>query len=116
MLYQGSCHCGSVSFEIEATLTEAMECNCSHCSRKGYLLSFMPRSAFTLKSPTERELGVYTFNKHAIRHHFCEKCGCSPFCFGTDPKGNGVAAVNLRCLPDLDRSELKIVAVDGKSY
>src|SRR5262245_51884510 len=37
MMYQGSCHCGRVSFEVEGDLGQVMECNCSHCSRKGYL-------------------------------------------------------------------------------
>ncbi len=32
---QGSCHCGAIRFEVEGTFEEALECNCSHCSRKG---------------------------------------------------------------------------------
>jgi hypothetical protein len=43
MNYKGSCHCGQISFEVEGTLEQAIECNCSHCSRKGYLLWFVPR-------------------------------------------------------------------------
>jgi hypothetical protein len=116
MLYQGSCHCGAVSFEVEGQLEQAIECNCSHCNRKGYLLWFVPRPALKLKSPAENELGVYTFNKHVIRHHFCEECGCAPFGFGSDPKGNQMAAVNVRCLEDIDRGEMKIISVDGKSF
>ena len=38
MNYKGSCHCGQIAFEVEGTLEQAMECNCSHCIRKGYLL------------------------------------------------------------------------------
>jgi hypothetical protein len=34
-MYKGSCHCGRVTFEVEGALTEVLECNCSHCSRKG---------------------------------------------------------------------------------
>jgi len=116
MLYRGSCHCGAISFEVEGALEQAIECNCSHCSRKGYLLWFAERPQFTLKSPAESALGTYTFNKHVIKHHFCEKCGCAPFGFGTNPKGQSTVAVNIRCLEDIDRSQLKIVQVDGKSY
>jgi len=78
------------------------------------LLWFVPRSQFRLKSPAEAELGTYTFNKHVIKHHFCTKCGCAPFGFGSDPKGNAMAAVNVRCV-DVDRSALSLVPVDGKS-
>jgi hypothetical protein len=68
--YRGSCHCGRVRFEVRGEFDTAMECNCSHCSRKGYLLWFVPRPDFALESPADA-LSTYTFNKHAIRHHFC---------------------------------------------
>jgi hypothetical protein len=51
MIYKGSCHCGRISFEVEGDLAQAMECNCSHCSRKGYLLWFLPREKLRLKTP-----------------------------------------------------------------
>jgi hypothetical protein len=114
-VFQGSCHCGNITFEAEGTLEQVMECNCSHCSRKGYLLWFIDRSQFRLKSPVEGELGTYTFNKHVIKHHFCKQCGCAPFGLGTDPKGANKAAVNVRCV-EVDRSTLKVIPVDGKSY
>lgn len=44
MTYTGSCHCGQVAFTVEGELAQAIECNCSHCSRKGYLLWFVPRA------------------------------------------------------------------------
>ncbi|WP_457094643.1 GFA family protein, partial [Microvirga sp. P5_D2] len=44
-LHKGSCHCGKVVIEVEADLDQVIECNCSICSRKGYLLSFAPRAA-----------------------------------------------------------------------
>ena len=103
MTHQGSCHCGRIAFEVDADFAQAIECNCSHCSRKGYLFAFVPRQQLRLKT-SESALSTYLFNKHVIRHHFC-----------SDPKGNPTAAVNLRCLPDLDRSKLKIVPFDGKS-
>ena len=40
MTYHGSCHCGAVTFEVEAEFTEGISCNCSHCKRKGMLLAF----------------------------------------------------------------------------
>jgi hypothetical protein len=115
MDYKGSCHCGQISFEVEGHLEQAMECNCSHCSRKGYLLWFVPRSQFRLHSP-EADLATYTFNKHVIQHHFCPNCGCAPFGFGQDRSGKATAAINVRCLEDVDLSAMKKVAVDGRSF
>jgi hypothetical protein len=112
--YSGSCHCGQLRFEVQGQLDTAVECNCSHCSRKGYLLWFVPRTDFTLESPTDA-LGTYTFNKHAIRHHFCQKCGCAPFGFGAS-KGAEMAAINIRCLEGVELTSVKRKFVDGRSY
>lgn len=114
MKHQGSCHCGRIAFEVEGSIDQVIECNCSYCSRKGALLWFAPRAQFKLTTP-ESNLSTYTFNKHVIQHHFCGTCGCAPFSFGKDPKGADTAAVNVRCLPDLDRSKVKVVPFDGKS-
>ena len=115
MNYKGSCHCGRVAFEVEGTLEQAMECNCSHCSRKGYLLWFLPRAELTLAT-AEDDLGTYTFNKHVIKHHFCQTCGCAPFGFGKDRSGAATAAVNVRCLEGVEISSIKRVPVDGRSF
>ncbi len=115
MNYKGSCHCGQISFEVEGTLEQAMECNCSHCSRKGYLLWFVPGEQFKLLTP-EDAFATYTFNRHVIRHHFCPKCGCAPFASGKDRTGAATAAVNVRCLEGADLSSLKKVPVDGRSF
>lgn len=116
MQYQGSCHCGDIRFSLETTapLTKVLECNCSHCSRKGYLLTFVPRGQLTLGNP-DVKLGSYTFNRHVIQHHFCPRCGCAPFGFA-EHKGQPTAAVNARCLENLDLASLEREAVDGRSF
>jgi hypothetical protein len=110
MKYRGSCHCGQTAFEVEGDLGQVMECNCSHCSRKGYLLWFVPRAQFSLSTP-EDVLHSYRFN----RHRFCGNCGCAPFAFGQDRAGNATAAVNVRCLENVDLTSLKRIPVDGRS-
>ena len=114
MKRQGSCHCGQIRFEVEGDFDEAMECNCSHCSRKGYLLSFVPKQQFTLLSSDG--MSTYTFNRHVIQHQFCSRCGCAPFGFGKDPKGAEVAAINARCIEGIDLAALKRTAVDGRRF
>jgi hypothetical protein len=100
---------------VDGDLQQAMECNCSHCSRKGYLLWFVPRAQFTLLSGGDA-LTAYTFNKHRIAHQFCAKCGCAPFAFGKDPSGAEMAAINVRCLEKVELSSLKTIPVDGRSF
>ncbi len=115
MSHTGSCHCGKISFEVDGGFEKVVECNCSHCSRKGYLLWFVPRHQLKLKSD-EAELATYTFNRHAIKHHFCPTCGCAPFGFGTSPDGMETAAVNIRCLDDVELTEVVREPVDGRSF
>jgi hypothetical protein len=61
MNYKGSWHCGRIAFEVEGELEQVIECNCSHCSRKGYLLWFVPRDRFKLTTP-ESSLSTYRSN------------------------------------------------------
>jgi hypothetical protein len=111
--YKGSCHCGRTAYEVEGELSQAIECNCSHCSRKGYLLWFVPREQLRLSTP-DSALATYTFNKHVIQHRFCPNCGCAPFGFG-EHGGKAMAAINVRCLEGVDPGKLSIRQVDGRS-
>lgn len=114
MTYQGSCHCGAVAFQVEGELTGAMACNCSMCSRKGSLLWFVPRDAMTLLTPDDAA-GHYTFNKHVIHHRFCTRCGIHTHGEGVDPKGNRMAAINIRCLENIDLDAVPVHHFDGRS-
>lgn len=113
-MYSGSCHCGQIKFDVDGEFEHVIECNCSHCSRKGYLLWFVPRIDLHVKSPVS-ELSVYEFNKHVIKHFFCPTCGCAPFGFGVSPAGTEMAAINARCLEGLEFFTLKRVQFDGRS-
>ena len=116
MSYSGSCHCGAVRFEVLGEPpTDAVSCNCSHCRRKGLLLAFHPGDAL-LVTAGEGALDDYLFNKHAITHRFCRTCGCQPFAQGVGPDGSAMAAINLRCVPDVDLEALTVERVDGASF
>jgi hypothetical protein len=115
MAYCGSCHCGAVTFTVDAEVPKgAMSCNCSHCQRKGFLLTFVPAGQFTLDRG-EDQLTTYTLNKHAIRHRFCRTCGVQAFGEG-ERDGMALRAINLRCVPEIDLDVLEIQKVDGASF
>jgi hypothetical protein len=114
MTYRGSCHCGKVAFEVDGEIAGAMACNCSMCSRRGSLLWFVPRASLRLLTP-EADLATYTFNKHVIEHRFCANCGIHSFGEGTDPKGNRMAAINIRCLEGVDLDAVPVQHFDGRS-
>ena len=75
---------------------------------------FVPRSSLKLKTP-ESAASTYMFNKHAIKHRFCPQCGIHPYGEGTDPKGNAIAAINLRCIENLALDAIPVHHFDGKA-
>ena len=110
MKYTGGCHCGAVRYEVETDLAEAFECNCSHCHKKGFVLTFVDKDKFTLLS-SEDMLMEYFFNKKAIRHLFCRVCGVQSYAEGVAmPK----MAINVRCLDDVNLDDLSIKKINGK--
>jgi hypothetical protein len=114
MKYQGGCHCGRIKFEVEGELKNTMTCNCSICSRKGAVMWFVPRDSMHLLTPDDAA-STYTFNKHIIKHRFCPMCGMHPYGEGSDQQGNRMAAINVRCLDDVDLSAIPTQQFDGRS-
>ncbi|HKY63484.1 MAG TPA: GFA family protein, partial [bacterium] len=113
MKYRGSCHCGKIAYEVEGEIEGAIACNCSICSRKGSLLWFVPREKMKLLTP-ENDLATYTFNRHIVKHRFCPTCGMHPFGEGVDPKGQPMAAINIRCLEDFNLESVPVKHFNGR--
>jgi hypothetical protein len=103
-----------VTYEVTADFTEGMNCNCSHCKRKGFLLAFAPEASFNLKSG-EDNLTTYHFNKKHIDHQFCKTCGVQSFARGHDGNGNYMVAINLNCIENFDTTAITVNDFDGAS-
>lgn len=112
--HQGSCHCGAVRFEAETTLDGLLDCNCSRCSRLGWVLQPVPAAHFKLLSG-EDKLTNYHFNTHKIDHLFCSVCGVQSFGRGKDGEGNPVYMVNVNCLENVEIDRNTVYHWDGKS-
>jgi len=46
--YQGGCHCGRVRYEVTTELSQAFDCNCSICMKRGALWAFAKAPQFKL--------------------------------------------------------------------
>jgi hypothetical protein len=112
--HHGSCHCGRIKFEVDGDIGSGMSCNCSICQRKGALMWFVPRASLRLLTP-ESDTASYTFNKHVIQHRFCPTCGMHPYGEGKSPSGDAMAAINLRCLEDIDLDAIPVTRFDGRA-
>jgi hypothetical protein len=113
--YHGRCHCGAVRYEVTADLDKSIECNCSRCSKAGFILTFAPAESFSLKSG-ENKLTDYQFNKKTVHHLFCSVCGIQSFARGAMPDGKQIAAVNIRCLDGVDLEKLSPNPVNGRDF
>ena len=112
--HQGGCHCGRLRFEVLApAVVTVSQCNCSICSKSGYLGLTVPRERFTLKSGEEC-LTEYTFNTGIAKHRFCRFCGVKSFYIPrSHPDG---VSVNARCLDPGTIQEMKIEQFDGQNW
>ncbi len=113
MKYTGSCHCKAIQFEIEAPeVIEADLCNCSICSKSGFLHLILPLSKFKLLAG-EDAITTYTFNSGVAKHTFCRYCGVKPF---YTPRSNpdGID-INVNCL-DTRPAQINITEFDGQNW
>jgi hypothetical protein len=112
--HTGGCHCGRVRFEVVAPAQIIVsECNCSMCSRAGYLHLVVPADRFTLLSGREA-LSTYTFNTGTAKHHFCSVCGVKSFYVPrSHPDG---FSVNARCLDAGTVTGMTVRQTDGRNW
>src|SRR5262245_21088383 len=112
--HRGGCHCGEVVFEVDAPAEiEAYECNCSICSKSGFLHLIVPKYRFILIQGSE-SLSTYTFNTGVAKHLFCKRCGVKSFYIPrSNPDGY---RVNVRCLEPATIRKIVVIPFDGKNW
>jgi hypothetical protein len=111
--FEGGCHCGRVRLRITADLAHVAECNCSICTKKGFLHLIVPPERFELLRGKD-ELTTYEFNTRTAKHTFCRHCGIQAFYVPrSDPDK---FSVNVRCLDDVDLTKIQPDVFDGKHW
>ena len=113
VMQTGGCHCGRVRFEVDGAPSAVVECNCSVCTRKGYLHWIVPRDAFRLVAGAA-DLSTYRFGTGVAQHHFCRHCGVGSF-YVPRSHPDGID-VNARCLDGLDVASLPRLSFDGRHW
>ena len=112
--HMGGCHCGKVRFEVLAPAKpEVLDCNCSICSKTGFLHLIVSKGSFKLISGGDA-LTAYTFNTGTAKHLFCSVCGIKSFYVPrSHPDG---FSVNARCLDEGTVEQMTIVPLDGRNW
>jgi hypothetical protein len=113
LIFAGSCHCGAVAFEVEAPERfTALRCNCSICTKSGFLHLIVPKSRFRILRG-EGKLTTYTFNTGVAKHYFCPTCGMKPFYVPrSNPDGMDV---NVNCLDPVPQG-IAVEPFDGRDW
>jgi len=111
--YEGGCHCGRVRFRVAVRRTEAIECNCSICTKKGIVHLIVPAEDFELLCGRE-QLTTYQFNTRVAKHSFCKHCGVHAF---YTPRSHPAHFdVNVRCLDGIALEAFTLSHFDGKNW
>ena len=112
--HTGGCHCGRVRFEVVAPARVSVsDCNCSICSKAGYLHLVVPDDRFKLVSGDD-VLTTYTFNTGTAKHLFCSVCGIKSFYVPrSHPDGY---SVNVRCLDPSTIERVEIKPFNGREW
>jgi hypothetical protein len=112
--HTGGCHCGRVRFEVIAPASlDVSECNCSICSKSGFLHLIVPSERFKLLSGGDA-LSTYTFNTGVAKHLFCSICGVKSFYIPrSHPDG---ISVNARCIDSGSIESMRVRPFDGRDW
>lgn len=114
MKVSGGCHCGAVRFSADvAEDAKLLDCNCSICSKTGFLHLIVPQADFVIERG-EAALSSYRFGTRAADHMFCSVCGVKPF---YRPRSHPDAwSVNFRCLDAGHGLEPMVTPFDGQNW
>jgi glucosamine--fructose-6-phosphate aminotransferase (isomerizing) len=114
VIAQGGCHCGAVRFEVALPEpVRLLDCNCSMCSKTGYLHLIVGADAFALLRGQDA-LREYRFGEGVARHLFCGTCGIKSFYVPrSHPDGY---SVNWRALDGVADLPITVEAFDGRNW
>ena len=112
--HTGGCHCRRVRFGVMAPAEiEVWECNCSICSKVGYLHLIVAKPQFTLLQGADA-LTTYTYNTGIAQHYFCSVCGVKSFYVPrSHPDGY---SVNARCLDPGSVEKISLKPFNGAQW
>ncbi len=110
-MHHGTCHCGTVSFELSDSPEILIDCNCSICRRIGALWGHVPITAVTITAEPDSTL-AYVQGDKMLAMHSCKTCGCNTHWESLTEEGQHMA-VNFRMCDPAELENFTIRKFDG---
>ncbi len=118
---KGSCHCGAIYITVPQPPSGVLQCNCSHCTKTGWIGGYWRPDAVTIEVSKDRSndnrddiLVPYVQGDKTITVWHCGICGCpthwTPITAPPDRMG-----VNMRIFGPHEWSHIPVTQVDGAS-
>ena len=111
-MFSASCHCGSITLEIDEKPQTLTECTCSICHRIGALWAYYTRQQVRVSGLPETA-SVYLWGDKCIEFYHCKTCGCTTHYESVEKNPDSRIAVNTRMMGRQDTSGLKVRVFDG---
>lgn len=111
----GSCHCGTVQFEVTLSdgIATARRCDCSLCTRRGAVAVSAASDAITYTAGQDN-LTLYQFNTQVAKHYFCKTCGI--YTHHKRRSNPDEIGVNLACLDGQTPFLPQVIVNDGRNH
>ena len=108
-MIKGSCHCGTVTFEILEKPDFVVTCNCSICRRYNTRWAYSQKTKMTLNAP-EGSTHIYSWGDKDLEFHSCKTCGCTTHWMAVD---GSHYAVNCQLASEADMQDVRVRRFDG---
>ena len=105
---RGSCHCGGVRITVPHAPEWVGSCNCSLCTKTGWLVAYYPDADVRI----EGETVAYVWGDRMIGIHHCPTCGCGTH-WKTLGEDFGRMGVHARLLDGFDASKVEVRLFDN---
>ena len=109
------CHCGQVTITLPRRPDEIRQCNCSLCSKTGFLGIYYRPDEVVVAG----ELDSYVrsdLEEACITNWRCSHCGCATHWTGLGRYADGRMGVNARMLDSSLLEGVPLKPVDGASW
>jgi hypothetical protein len=109
------CHCGRVTITLPRIPDEITQCNCSLCSKTGFMGIYYDPDEVTVSGDVDPYVRS-DLDEACLTNWRCSHCGCATHWTGLGQYAEGRMGVNARMVDSKDLEGVPVKPVDGASW